>query len=107
MQDDHVLLRPRLIVADDDPAINDKLIKRENVGGKTCWFKEADELTENPKICFGMGVSPNCRYHTLQALLLRMDNQIIAGHEDQNGVVHNDEIEKSLNERDKKHHDNL
>ena len=74
-----VFALPRLIVADYDPEIQSELVKRDNVGGpgKTCWFKAADELTENPDICFGMGVSPDCRDYTLQALLQQMDHEII------------------------------
>ncbi len=99
-------LRRRLIVTDDDPTKDTsvdeaKVVHRENVGGpgKTCWFKNADELTEHPMICFAKGVSPDCRDYTLQKLIHEMDNCIlqIKASDDKT-----DRIEK-LSEMDRQH----
>ncbi len=103
---DDVFPLPRLIVTDADPTIDEaEVVKRENVGGpgKTCWFKNADELTEHPMICFAKGVSPDCRDYTLQALIHRMDNCI--EHEIKASDAKIDPIEKKLSERDRKHHE--
>ncbi len=103
-----VFTLPRLIIADQDPD-ESKIVKRDNVGGpgKTCWFKEADELTENPEICFGMGVSPESRDYTLQALLQKMDNDLIKKQQSRSGLGRPDRenhIENYLNDKDKEHH---
>ncbi len=103
-----VFALPRLIVADYDAAIESELVKRENVGGpgKTCWFKAADELTENADICFGMGVSPDCRDYTLQALLQQMDHEIVQVQKCKfKGRLNSeDHVEKILSSKDKKQH---
>ena len=107
-----VFLLPRLVVSDDDPTKDktveeEKLVKRENVGGpgKTCWFKEADELVEDPKICFCMGVSPDCRDYTLQALIHQMDNKIEMERQKKAGDKQDDHIEKTLSAKDMKQHE--
>ncbi len=45
--------------------------KRESVGGKACWCKEADELTETPKDLFVVVwvFLSDCRYRTLIAII--------------------------------------
>jgi hypothetical protein len=107
-----VFLAPRLIVADDDPTQvvdKSKIAKRENVGGsnKACYFKAADQLTENPNICFGMDVSPDCRDYALQALLHQMDNKIYMGHEIEASVQQEtgNKIDKVLTEKDQSLHE--
>ncbi len=91
-----VELYPRFLVVEDDSYLNLKdvpktektidrvvygkqstLIKRDNVGGKTCWFKVDDNASERGKVCFAKGVSPESKDYTLQVLLNRMDNALI------------------------------
>ncbi len=108
----HIFLRQRLVVSDDDPTKDKtvdegKLVKRENVGGpgKTCWFKEADELTEDPDICFCNGVSPDCRDYTLQALIHHMDNKIEMERKMKAEKVQGGHIEQTLSAKDMKQHE--
>jgi hypothetical protein len=91
-----VELHPRFVVVEDDAYLNLKevpkteqkierevygkkstLIRRDNVGGKTCWFKLDDNLSERGKVCFAKGVSPESKDYTLQVLLNRMDKELM------------------------------
>jgi hypothetical protein len=74
----------RLIVTDDDSIEKSKRAER-TVQGKPCLFKLADELTENPDICFCMDVAPECKDYRLQALLHQMDKMLLEGQTDSGG----------------------
>ena len=78
------VLHPRLIVTDDDSIEESKRAERK-VLEKKCFFKTADELTENPDICFCMDVAPECKDYRLQALVHKMDRLLLDDEADDDG----------------------
>ncbi len=55
-----------------------KYFQRRNVGGKTRWFKIADDEPERPQgvICSVQDIDSNAQQHFLQALLIQMDHTL-------------------------------
>ena len=111
----NVTLHPRFVVVEDDPYIKLKDVPKEekvisravygkesalfsrNVGGKTCWFKVDDKVSETGNICFANGVSPDSKEYMLQDLLHRMDKVLIDDyHQSRSAVVADDEIHKKV-----------
>ncbi len=91
----NISLHPRFVVVEDDPTLKlnvvpkeEKVISRKvydkestlfqrQVGGKPCWFKIDDKVSELGDICFANGVSPESKEYELQDLLHQMDEKLI------------------------------
>jgi hypothetical protein len=70
-------------VPEGEKVISRKVYDKEStlfqrqVGGKPCWFKIDDKVSELGDICFANGVSPESKEYELQDLLHQMDEKLI------------------------------